>query len=300
MHPTPVSHKFLSCQQPKYSVIGLKEGFIYMVRVMFIGDIVGRPGREFIANNLKKSRDNLGLDLVIANAENSAGIVGITAAIANDLAKASIDGITLGDHVWDQRGFSEDINKLDFVCRPANLPKICPGRDHLILKFGDFRVAVFTVLGRTFMKIKAECPFLAVDEMIKKIGDNADAIIVEIHAEATSEKVALGRYLDGRVALVVGTHTHVPTADARIFPKGTAYLTDVGMTGPYDSILGTEIDTVIGQFLDGMPRRYTAASGEVRLGGCIVDIDEETGLAVKFEPVCIVEEEEANGITKVV
>lgn len=263
-----------------------------MARVLFIGDIVGRPGREFVAKCLSEIRSELGVDLVIANAENSAGLVGITAAIANDLVHASVDGITLGDHVWDQRGFSEDIKKLDFVCRPANLPRICPGRDHLILKCGDFRVAVFTVLGRTFMKIKAECPFLAADAMIEKIGNSADAIIVEVHAEATSEKVALGRYLDGRVAMVVGTHTHIPTADGTILPQGTAYLTDAGMTGPYDSVLGTDVQTIIGQFLDGMPRRYTVARGDVRLCGCIVDIDKKTNLASNFETVCIFDEEE--------
>lgn len=261
-----------------------------MAKVLFIGDIVGRPGREFVIKCLPELRADLGIDLIIADAENTAGLTGVTAAIANDLAQASVDGITLGDHVWDQRGFSEDIKKLDFVCRPANLPRICPGRDHLILKCGDYRVAVFTVLGRTFMKIKAECPFLAADAMIEKIGNNADAIIVEVHAEATSEKVALGRYLDGRVAMVVGTHTHIPTADATILPKGTAYLTDAGMSGPYDSVLGTDVQTIIGQFLDGMPRRYTVATGDVRLCGCIVDIDENTNLANSFETVCIMDD----------
>lgn len=261
-----------------------------MARVLFIGDIVGRPGREFVIKCLQEIRGELGIDLIIANAENSAGLAGITASIANDLVQASVDGITLGDHVWDQRGFSEDINKLDFVCRPANLPRVCPGRDHLILKCGDFRVAVFTVLGRTFMKIKAECPFLTADSMIEKIGSNADAIIVEVHAEATSEKVALGRYLDGRVAMVVGTHTHIPTADAAILPKGTAYLTDAGMTGPYDSVLGTDVQTIIGQFLDGMPRRYTVASRDLRICGCMVDIDEKTKLARNFETICIMDD----------
>ncbi len=261
-----------------------------MPKVLFIGDIVGRPGREFVIKTLPELRSKLGLDLIIANAENSAGLAGITATIANDLAQASVDGITLGDHVWDQRGFSEDIKKLDFVCRPANLPRICPGHDHLILKCKNFRVAVFTLLGRTFMKLKAECPFLTADHMIEKIGNNADAIIVEIHAEATSEKVALGRYLDGRVAMVVGTHTHIPTADGCILPHGTAYLTDAGMTGPYDSVLGTDVQTIIDQFLDGMPRRYTVAKNDIRLCGCIVNINEKTNLASNFETVCIRDE----------
>lgn len=261
-----------------------------MAKVLFIGDIVGRPGREFVIKSLNQIRTDFGVNLIIANAENTAGLAGLTAGIANELVGAGVDAITLGDHVWDQKGFAEDIKKLDHVCRPANLPRICPGRDYLVIKSGDYRVAVFTVLGRTFMKIKAECPFLAADSMIDKIGNEADAIIVEIHAEATSEKVALGRYLDGRVALVVGTHTHIPTADGRILPHGTAYLTDAGMTGPYDSVLGTQTQTIIDQFLDGMPRRYTVAEGDVRICGCLVDIDEETNLARGFESICIREE----------
>lgn len=258
-----------------------------MAKVLFIGDIVGRPGREFVMSQLREIRKDFDIDLVIANGENTAGLAGITGAIANELTGAGVDAITLGDHVWDQKSFAEEIKKLETVCRPANLPEICPGRDHVILKYGDYRVAVFTVLGRTFMKIKADCPFRAADAMIEKIGKNADAIIVEIHAEATSEKVALGRYLDGRVALVVGTHTHIPTADAIIFPNGTAYITDVGMTGPYDSVLGTDTQTIINLFLDGMPRHFTAAKGDIRLCGCIVDIDENTNLARNFESVCI-------------
>lgn len=258
-----------------------------MAKVLFIGDIVGRPGREFVQSNIRSIRNELGVDLVIADGENTAGITGITAAIANDLISSGVDGITLGDHVWDQRGFSEEINSLDSVCRPANLPPMCPGKDHLILQVGEYRVGVFTVLGRTFMKIRADCPFRAADAMIEKIGKNVDAIIVEVHAEATSEKVALGRYLDGRVALVVGTHTHIPTADACILPKGTAYITDVGMTGPYDSVIGVKTQNMIEQFLDGMPRKYTAASEDVRLCGCIVDIYEKTHLAKALSTVCI-------------
>lgn len=258
-----------------------------MAKVLFIGDIVGRPGRQFIINQLRSIREEHGIDLVIANGENSAGLAGITGAIANELIAASVDGITLGDHVWDQKGFAEEIKKLEHICRPANLPSVCPGRDFIIVNKGDYRVAAFTVLGRTFMKIKADCPFRTADAMIEKIGKQADAIVVEIHAEATSEKVALGRYLDGRVALVVGTHTHIPTADATILPKGTAYITDVGMTGPYDSVLGTETQTIIDLFLDGMPRHFTVAKDDVRLCGCVVEIDENTHLAKKFESVCI-------------
>lgn len=271
---------------------GLLRKRFSMAKVLFIGDIVGRPGRSFVQKCLVDIREELGVDLVIADAENTAGITGISGAIANDLVKASVDGITLGDHVWDQRGFEKEIDALEQVCRPANLPKVCPGRDHLILESGGYKVAVFTVLGRTFMKVNAECPFNAADRMLEKIGDKADAVIVEVHAEATAEKIALGRYLDGRVAMVVGTHTHVPTADGTILPNGTAYLTDAGMTGPYDSVLGTDTQTIIDKFLDGMPRRFTVAKDDVRLCGCLVDIDEKTHLARDFETVCILDEEE--------
>jgi metallophosphoesterase (TIGR00282 family) len=244
-----------------------------MLKLLFVGDIVGRPGREMIQERLVRIRQEHALDFVIANAENAAAGAGITGAIAKSLLESGVDAITLGDHVWDQRGWETEITQIDRVCRPANLPSRCPGWDHLIIEARGFRVAVFTVLGRSFMNIKADCPFQTADRLIESLRAQADAIIVEIHAEATSEKQALGWHLDGRVTAVLGTHTHVPTADATVLPKGTAFICDVGMTGPYASVLGREVEPVVQKFIDGMPRRYEVATQDVRLSGALIEID---------------------------
>jgi metallophosphoesterase (TIGR00282 family) len=254
-----------------------------MLKLLFIGDIVGRPGRDIVNERLGSLRAEHNLDFVIANAENSAAGSGITAAIARSIHGAGVDAITLGDHVWDQRGWETEISSIEKVCRPANLPSACPGWDHLIIEARGFRVAVFTVLGRQYLNLKSECPFLCADRMIEQLRSQADAIIVEVHAEATSEKQALGWYLDGRVTAVFGTHTHVPTADAQILPKGTAFICDVGMTGPYASVLGREIEPVIGRFLDGMPRRFGVATGDVRLSGALIEISASMARAEKIE-----------------
>lgn len=254
-----------------------------MLKLLFIGDIVGRPGRDIVNERLASLRSELALDFVIANAENAAAGAGITASIARSLHGAGIDAITLGDHVWDQRGWETEITQIEKVCRPANLPAKCPGWDHLIISARGFRVAVFTVLGRQYLNLKSECPFLCADRMIEQLRPQADAIIVEVHAEATSEKQALGWYLDGRVTAVLGTHTHVPTADACILPKGTAFMCDLGMTGPYASVLGREIDPVVARFLDGMPRRFPVATEDVRLSGAVIEIDAGMAHADKIE-----------------
>jgi 2',3'-cyclic-nucleotide 2'-phosphodiesterase len=244
-------------------------------KILFIGDIVGKPGREILAERLLRLRAELKADVVIANGENVAAGNGITGALAKALLATGIDAITLGDHVWDQRGWDDDID--DFaatVCRPANLPASCPGADHVILNVKGFKLAVFTVLGRTFMGMKAECPFLAAEAMFKKLEGKADGVLVEIHAEATSEKIALGWHLDGRAVAVLGTHTHVPTADASVLPKGTGFMCDVGMTGPYASVLGREVAPVLARFFDGMPKRFEVAEGDVRISGALIDYDE--------------------------
>ncbi len=259
-----------------------------MVRVLFIGDIVGKPGRTVVAKKLQAFREERGIDIVVANGENAAAGQGITSAIANELLGVGVDGITLGDHAWDQRGFADDINALEKVCRPANLPPQCPGRTHLILEKDGFRLGVVTVLGRANVKLQADCPFRTADRILGELGDSIDAAFVEIHAETTSEKVAMGWYFDGRAAMVIGTHTHIPTADNYILPRGTAYQTDTGMTGPYRSILGREIEPIVLKFLDGMPRRWPVAEGDVRLCGILVDIDPATGLATAQERVCLV------------
>lgn len=256
-----------------------------VIRILFIGDVVGRPGRDKIATWLGRLREKHQLDFVIANGENAAAGAGITGAIARTLLELGVDAITLGDHVWDQRGWEHEITEFPTVCRPANLPAACPGRDHVILTKKGFRLAVFTVLGRTFLTMKAECPFRTADALLARtVGqDLADAALVEIHAEATSEKIALSWHLDGRVAAVLGTHTHVPTADAEVRPGGTAFISDVGMTGPYRSVLGREIEPVVGRFLDGMPRRFGVAEDDVRLSGVLVDYNEQARRATRCE-----------------
>ncbi len=256
-----------------------------VIKILFIGDIVGRPGRDKIAAWLPRLREKHRLDFVIANGENAAAGTGITGAIARTLLQQGVDAITLGDHVWDQRGWEYEIDDFPTVCRPANLPEACPGKDHVILTKGKFRLAIFTVLGRTFLNMRGECPFLASDKMLAKTtgADTADAAFVEIHAEATSEKIALGWHLDGRAAAVIGTHTHVPTADSEIRSNGTAYLTDAGMTGPYHGVLGRQIEPVVGRFRDGMPRRFGVAEDDVRLCGVLVDYDPVAKRATRCE-----------------
>lgn len=254
-----------------------------MLKLLFIGDIVGRPGREIVADRVRRLRAEHALDFVIANAENAAAGAGITGAIARSILECGVDAITLGDHVWDQRGWENEITQIERVCRPANLPRACPGWDHLVIEARGFRLAVFTVLGRSFMNMKAECPFAAADRLIEQLRPQADALVVEVHAEATSEKQALGWYLDGRVTAVLGTHTHVPTADACILPKGTAFMCDVGMTGPYASVLGREVKPVVERFLDGMPRRFDVATGDVRLSAALLEINASKATARKIE-----------------
>jgi metallophosphoesterase (TIGR00282 family) len=243
-----------------------------MPKLLFIGDIVGRPGRDIVAARVPSLRTERGLDFVLANAENAAAGAGLTGGLARTLLESGVDALTLGDHVWDQRGWEAEIGQFDRVCRPANLPAACPGRDHVILEAGGCRLAAFTVLGRQYLGLKAECPFLCADRMLERLRPLADLIVVEVHAEATSEKQALGWHLDGRVAAVLGTHTHVPTADAAVLPQGTAFICDVGMTGPYASVLGREVAPVVARFLDGMPRRFEVAAGDVRLSGVIVTV----------------------------
>ena len=254
-----------------------------MLKLLFIGDIVGKPGREVVETRLAGLRRERGIDFVIANAENAAAGAGITGSIARSLLGHGVDAITLGDHVWDQRGWENEIGEIDHVCRPANLPASNPGWDHVVIEARGFKVAVFTVLGRQFMNMKAEDPFAAADRMIERLKGQADALIVEIHAEATSEKQALGWHLDGRVTAFLGTHTHVATADAAVLPKGTAFMCDVGMTGPYASVLGREVAPVISKFMDGMPRRFEVATGDVRMSAALIEIDPAMARARSIE-----------------
>mgnify|MGYP001986640333 FL=1 len=261
------------------------------MRILVLGDIVGRPGRTFLKSHLSAIRNRLNADLIFANGENAAGGAGITAKTANEINQAGVDAITLGDHVWDQMNFDREIDQLEFVCRPANLPTSNPGRDHLILNCGDARVGLFTVLGRTFMGPKVSCPFERADRLIEKLKNETDFLVVEIHAETTSEKESIGWFLDGRVNLVFGTHTHVPTADGRILKGGTAYQSDLGMTGPRESVLGREIDACVGRFVDGLPRKCPVAQGDVGIQGCLVEMDAASGATEFYERIEIREDE---------
>ncbi len=254
-----------------------------MLKILVLGDIVGRPGRNLMVQRLPEIRSELGIDLVVANGENAAAGAGITGKIVQQLCDGGVDGLTLGDHTWDQKIFIGEIDDLSQICRPANFPSGVPGRDRLILEIGPKRVGVFTVLGRNFMGPKADCPFRTADRLIKEMEQETDLILVEIHAEATSEKVALGWHLDGRAALVFGTHTHVPTADAEVLPNGTAYISDLGMSGPYRGVIGRDADSVIGRFLDGIPRRFPVAEEDVRLSGIVLEWDEETRSALSIQ-----------------
>lgn len=258
-----------------------------MPKILFLGDIVGRPGRTFVIERLPSLREELGASIVIANGENAAGGAGLTAKLAGELLAGGIDAITLGDHIWDQKNFENEIGELERVCRPANLPENNPGRRHLVIEKEGFRLGILTVLGRTFLATKTSCPFLAADQELTDNAGQCDAVFVEAHMEATAEKIALGWYLDGRACAVIGTHTHVATADGRILPGGTAYLSDAGMCGPHDSVLGRDKHEVIKTFLDGMKRRFPVAESDVWINGCLVEVAPESGRAINFERICV-------------
>lgn len=246
---------------------------------------MGRPGRNFVMERIASLREELGADIVIANAENAAGGAGITKKIADQLIASGIDALTLGDHVWDQKNFENEITELERVCRPANLPENNPGCQHLIVEKHGFRLGIFTVLGRNYLALKSSCPFEAADAKLLELQEQCDAVFVEAHMEATSEKIALGWHLEGRACAVIGTHTHVATADGRVLPGGSAYLSDAGMCGPHDSVLGRNKHEVIATFLDGMKRRFPVAEGDVSINGCLVGLTAEGGRAVDFERI---------------
>ncbi|MDP2136674.1 MAG: TIGR00282 family metallophosphoesterase [Candidatus Didemnitutus sp.] len=252
------------------------------MKLLFIGDIVGRPGRDIVCALVPRLREERGIDFVIANGENAAAGSGITATIARTLLEHGVDAITLGDHVWDQKGWENEIGDFDRVCRPANYPATCPGRTHLILERNGFRLLVLTVLGRNFMGPKVDCPFETADRLLAENQGKFDGALVEIHAEATSEKQAMGWHFDGRVTAVLGTHTHVATADGSLLNHQTAFQCDVGMTGPHASVLGREIEPVIARFRSGMPRRFDVATGDVRLSATQVDFN-AAGRAERIE-----------------
>jgi len=248
------------------------------MRILFVGDVVGRPGRDTVAALLTKLRDELRVDLAVVNGENAAGGAGLTAEIARELQASGADVVTSGNHVWDQRQFANEIESLDFVLRPLNYPPTNPGRGSLVCK----GVLVVNAIGRTFMN-PADDPFRALDELLAT--DVPRLRVLDWHAEATSEKLAMGWHLDGRVSAVVGSHTHVPTADARVLPGGTALVCDTGMVGPRDSILGMRTEVIVERFRTGMPKRFEVADGPVAFGSVLIDADDATGKARSIERV---------------
>ena len=258
------------------------------MRFLFLGDIVGRPGRIAVQERLPRLRDQWKLDCVVINGENAAGGFGITEAICDELLAAGADAVTLGNHSWDQREALVFIERQDRLVRPANYPKGTPGRGATIVEARNgARVLVVNVMGRIFMDALDD-PFAAIERELSAcpLGEVADAVIVDFHAEATSEKQAAGHFLDGRASLVVGTHTHVPTSDTRVLPGGTAYQSDAGMCGDYDSVLGMQKDEPIRRFLQKTPgARLEPATGEGSLSGVAVEIDDATGLAKAVWPV---------------
>jgi metallophosphoesterase (TIGR00282 family) len=258
------------------------------VKLLFIADIVGQPGRRAVKELLPCLRRKHQFDLVIANGENSAGGSGITVNTAAEIFAAGVDVITSGDHLWDQKEVMELLASEPRFLRPLNYPPGTPGQGSLIChkenKQGALKVGVLNLQGRTFMP-PLENPFHAALVEIKRLQQTTRAIFVDFHAEATSEKVALARMLDGEVSAVVGTHTHVQTADEQIFPRGTAFLCDAGFTGPHESVIGREIEPIVQRFLSGMPQRFEVARDRVLLQGALVDIDELTGRATRIHRV---------------
>jgi 2',3'-cyclic-nucleotide 2'-phosphodiesterase len=248
--------------------------------ILAIGDVIGKPGRQAVQKLLPGLQKQYKLDLVIANGENAAGGLGLTVSTAKELLTAGVDIITSGNHIWDQK---EIIPYLDGdlpILRPLNYPAGVPGRGCLTTD----RVVVVNLIGRTFMA-SYDDPFRAMDQLLAGFRGNSHVIVVDFHAEATSEKVAMGRYLDGRVSAVVGTHTHVGTIDAQVFPKGTAHVTDIGMTGPVDSIIGDDIDSVMQRFLTQMPHRLSVGVGKSRFNSVLINVDDKSGSAVSIERI---------------
>lgn len=252
-----------------------------IVRILFVGDVVGRPGRRILRESLPELRARYSPDAIVINGENAAGGAGITPAVAQELAALDADAITLGNHTWDHRELIPAIDDLPKLLRPANYPPGTPGRGSLVARTrSGVGVGIISLMGRVFSAAQLDDPFRVVEREMELVGDEgAQVILIDFHADATSEKQAFAWHLDGRVAAVLGTHTHVQTADAIVLPRGTAYMTDVGMTGPWLSVLGVEPQTVVDKFVTQMPVRFSVAKGPAMLNAALIDADPATGLA---------------------
>jgi 2',3'-cyclic-nucleotide 2'-phosphodiesterase len=249
------------------------------MRVLILGDVMGRPARRVVRDLVPSLIRKEEIDLVVANAENSAGGMGVDIKSAKELLSAGVQVLTSGNHIWKKKEIYPFLDEQESLIRPANFPSGAPGKGWCVWQHNGLRALVINVQGRVFMPNHVDDPFRCVDEILKQQGSQSRVVIVDMHAEATSEKYAMGWYLDGRVSLVFGTHTHVQTADERILPAGTAYITDVGMCGPFDSVIGMEKETVIRGFITQLPRQFEVAQDNVVLQGVIADIDEENGKA---------------------
>jgi metallophosphoesterase (TIGR00282 family) len=256
-----------------------------VTRLLFVGDIVGKPGRELVRRGLAAMVAEYRINFVVANGENAAAGFGITPDLADDLFAYGVQVITGGNHTWDKKEIVAYLSEQPRVLRPANFPPGTPGSGRVVARASNgVNVGVINVMGRVFMTA-IDDPFRGVLDEVAAIKRDAQVILVDFHAEATSEKVAMGWHLDGHVAAVVGTHTHVPTADARILPRGTAYITDVGMTGPHDSVIGVERTAILQRFLTGLPQRFETATENPRLNGVVIEADETTGRAATIERI---------------
>jgi len=253
-----------------------------MLTVLFLGDIVGAPGRNAVIARLPELKEKHALDFIIVNGENAAGGRGITGKITIELLRAGVSVVTTGDHIWDQKEIVQFLDLEPRLLRPLNYPEGAPGSGSIVLETARGKVGVINVQARTFMQPILENPFHAVEAAATKMREQTANIIVDAHGETTSEKIALGRFLDGKVSAVIGTHTHVQTADEQIFPGGTAFLCDAGMCGPVNSILGRAIEPIMNRFVSNLPASFPVAAGEVRLRGALIEIDETTGRALRI------------------
>ena len=248
--------------------------------ILAVGDVIGRPGRQTMQELLPGLRQQYRLDLVIANGENAAGGIGLTSTTAKELLDTGVDVLTSGNHIWAQKEIIPYLDGEMSILRPLNYPPGVPGRGYTI----NGQVMVVSLIGRTFIS-NFDCPFRAMDQLLAEVKNRPLVIIVDFHAEATSEKMAMGRYLDGRVSAVVGTHTHVGTIDAQVLPQGTAYITDIGMTGPIDSVIGDDIEAVLQRFLTVMPYRLAVGKGKTMFNAVLVGVDEKSGKAISIERI---------------
>lgn len=256
------------------------------MRILFVGDVVGSSGRQMIQEYVPKLKKKYSPTVTIINGENAAGGRGITEKIYRSFLEAGAQAVTLGNHAWDNREIFEFIDNAKYLVRPANFPEGTPGKGLIFLNCNGTEVAIINLQGRTFLP-PLDCPFKKVDDLIAQAKKRTSIIFIDFHAEATSEKQALGWYIDGRATAVVGTHTHVQTADNRILPNGTAYITDVGMTGPYDGILGMERGAVLKKFLTALPVRFEVAEGRTQLSAVLIDVNPSTGKASRIERILL-------------